>query len=144
MHGESMEMRELQGREIMAPVELPAREPVGSELLTPIGKSFRRKRKMEASPVSPLVSTGLEGSGEQKYEKGETDIETQSIPRIVLSQGNTNEVRDEGEENDGDEIVEEVEWPLPMSPLQALFKKTEMRDGNADADEVRHETYYHP
>lgn len=144
LHGESMEMRELQGREIMAPVELPAREPVGSELLTPIGKSFRRKRKMEASPVSPLVSTGLEGSGEQKYEKGETDIETQSIPRIVLSQGNTNEVRDEGEENDGDEIVEEVEWPLPMSPLQALFKKTEMRDGNADADEVRHETYYHP
>ncbi|TGO63819.1 hypothetical protein BOTNAR_0095g00170 [Botryotinia narcissicola] len=144
LHGESMEMRELQGREIMAPVELPAREPVGSELLTPIGKNFRRKRKREASPASPLVSTGLEGLGERKHEKGVTDIGTLSIPRIDLPEVNANEVRDEGEENDEDEIVEEVEWPLPMSPLQALFKKTEMRDGKADADEVRHETYYHP
>ncbi|KAF7945571.1 hypothetical protein EAE96_010338 [Botrytis aclada] len=144
LHGESMEMRELQGREIMAPVELPAREPVGSELLTPVGKSFKRKRKREASPVSPLVSTRVEGLGEHKYEKGETDIGTLNIPRITLPDGNVNGVGDEREENDEDEIVEEDEWPLPMSPLQALFKKTEMRDGKADADEVRHETYYHP
>lgn len=32
MHGDSMEIRELQGREVMAPVELPARQPVGSDL----------------------------------------------------------------------------------------------------------------
>ncbi|TEY57675.1 hypothetical protein BOTCAL_0209g00140 [Botryotinia calthae] len=144
LHGESMEMRELQGREIMAPVELPAREPVGSELLTPIGKSFRRKRKMEASPASPLVSTGSEGPGEHRYERGQTNIGMLNIPRIILSEGNVNCGRDKEEDNDEDEIVEEVEWPLPMSPLQAMFKKTEMRDGKADADEVRHETYYHP
>ncbi|EMR85985.1 hypothetical protein BcDW1_5436 [Botrytis cinerea BcDW1] len=144
LHGESMEMRELQGREIMAPVELPAREPVGSELLTPIGKSFKTKRKRAASPALPLGSTGSEGSGEQRYERRETNIGILNLPRIILPEGNANRERDEEEENDEDEIVEEVEWPLPMSPLQAMFKKTEMRDGKADADEVRHETYYHP
>ncbi|KAK6597024.1 hypothetical protein H4I96_09676 [Botrytis cinerea] len=40
-----------------------------------------------------------------------------------LPEGNANRERDEEEENDEDEIVEEVEWPLPMSPLQAMFKK---------------------
>ncbi|KAB8292087.1 hypothetical protein EYC80_007832 [Monilinia laxa] len=56
LHGVSMEMGELQGRELMAPVELPAREPVGSELLTPTGKSFKRKGKREVSPVSPSTA----------------------------------------------------------------------------------------
>ncbi|KAF7852773.1 hypothetical protein EAF04_010892 [Stromatinia cepivora] len=143
LHGDSMEMRELQGKEVMAPVELPAREPVGSELLTPIGKSFRRKRKREASPASPLYSPGCEGLGERKDggKEGETDIGTMSLSQIVLPEGSE---RGGMEEDEYEDEEGEVEWPLPLSPLQELFKKTEMRDGKADADKVRHETYYHP
>lgn len=149
LHGESMEMRELQGREVMAPVELPAREPVGSELLTPIGKSFRKKRKREPSPVSPLNSPGdVERLNEQKVLAGEIDIGTMIIPRIVLPEGNDTKrkagLEEEEEEDNDDDGVEEVDWPLPMSPLQELFKKTEMRDGKENADEVRHKTFYHP
>ncbi|KAA8564738.1 hypothetical protein EYC84_011630 [Monilinia fructicola] len=65
------------------------------------------------------------------------------IPRIVSPEEKSNGRIEENEE-ELEEVVEEVEWPLPMSPLQELFKKTVMRDGKADADEVRHETYYHP
>ncbi|QSZ32728.1 hypothetical protein DSL72_002307 [Monilinia vaccinii-corymbosi] len=145
LHGESMEMRELQGREVMAPVELPAREPVGSELLTPIGKSFKRKRKRKRgeNPVSPN-SPGGERLGEVKGgEAGEMDIGMMEIPRILLPK-ESNHGEMEGDEGELEEVIEEVEWPLPMSPLEELFKKSEMRDGKTDADEVRHETYYHP
>ncbi|KAI9650911.1 hypothetical protein NHQ30_000946 [Ciborinia camelliae] len=138
LHGDSMEMRELHGKEVIPPVELPAMEPVGSELLTPIGKSSRRKWKSEGSPVSPISPLGEENEG------GEIDLGTLNIPRIVLLEDNDRIEGDEEGEGEEVEVVEEVEWPLPLSPLQELFKKTEMRDGKADADEVRHETYYHP
>ncbi|RAL59103.1 hypothetical protein DID88_006749 [Monilinia fructigena] len=143
LHGDSMEMGELQGRELMAPVELPAREPVGSELLTSIGKSFRRKRKGEGSPISPSTPGGERLRDSKRDEEEETDIGMMDIPWIALQEENSNG-RMEEIEDELEEVVEEVEWPLPMSPLQELFKKTEMRDGKADVDEVRHETYYHP
>lgn len=143
LHGDSMEMGELQGRELLPPVELPAREPVGSELLTPIGRSSRRKRKREGSPTSPNTPGGERLGESKREEEEEVDIGMMDIPRIVSPEEKSNGRIEENEE-ELEEVVEEVEWPLPMSPLQELFKKTVMRDGKADADEVRHETYYHP
>ncbi|RDL38622.1 uncharacterized protein BP5553_02962 [Venustampulla echinocandica] len=39
----------------------------------------------------------------------------------------------------------EKEWPLPISPLPALFAEAEMRDERAGKSESpKHETFYHP
>lgn len=39
----------------------------------------------------------------------------------------------------------EKEWPLPISPLPALFAEAEIRDERAGKSESpKHETFYHP
>lgn len=38
----------------------------------------------------------------------------------------------------------EDEWPLPISPLPALFAMTEMRDEKEGTESPKHETYYNP
>jgi hypothetical protein len=81
LHSDCVPRKEMPNTEVAAPVELPALEPVGMELLTP---------------------------------------------------------RDETERP-------EKEWPLPISPLPALFAMTEIRDERTGTDESpRHETFYHP
>ncbi|PQE12495.1 hypothetical protein CJF30_00002374 [Rutstroemia sp. NJR-2017a BBW] len=122
LHGESMEMRELMSTEVSPPAELPAAEPVGMELLAPRGKSVRRKRKRE--------DTSMERGREGEDEDEGGDV---GLLRIPGSGGGVHD--DEDDEDD-------VNWPLPMSPLQQIFKSTEMRDGKVE--EVKHETYYHP
>ena len=81
LHSECIPRKEMDNTEVMQPVELPALEPVGMELLTPRDKT--------------------------------------------------------------DEL--EKEWPLPISPLPALFAMTEIRDERAGTNESpQHETFYHP
>lgn len=103
LHGDSMDIRELQGREVMSPVELPAREPVGSELLTPIGKFFRKKRKRERgkSPISPNILGGEEFG--EVFGEG-SDIGTMGIPRIVLPGRDDCEVTEGSDDNEEEEI----------------------------------------
>ncbi|TAQ86097.1 hypothetical protein B7494_g5575 [Chlorociboria aeruginascens] len=44
-----------------------------------------------------------------------------------------------------DSIEATDDWPLPLSPLAALFAMTEMRDEKAGLDDSpRHDTFYHP
>jgi hypothetical protein len=121
LHGESMEMRELGNTEVSPPAELPAVEPVAVEMLAPRGKSVRKKRKRE--------DTSMERGREREEEDEGGDL---GLLRVPESGG---VVDDDDEEDD-------VNWPLPMSPLQQIFKSTEMRDGKVE--EVKHETYYHP
>ncbi|TVY83841.1 hypothetical protein LSUE1_G001618 [Lachnellula suecica] len=81
LHSECIPRKELDNTELVPPVELPALEPVGMELLTPR----------------------------------------------------------EDKENS------EREWPLPISPLPALFAMTEIRDERTGwSESPRHETFYHP
>lgn len=121
-----MEMRELENTEVSPPAELPAVEPVGMELLAPRGNSVGRKRKREDAGV------------DREKEEAEAEAGNQG--------GNVRFLRipGGGDEGDGeeDDVDVDVDWPLPMSPLQQIFKSTEMRDGKAE--EVKHETYYHP
>lgn len=80
LHSDCVPVREMENTEIIAPVELPALEPVGQEMLTPRG-----------------------------------DVEN------------------------------DKEWPLPLSPLPALFASAEMRDERMGVEESpKHETFYHP
>lgn len=81
LHSECIPRKEMDNTEVIPPVELPALEPVGMELLTP---------------------------------------------------------RDETNKAEKD-------WPLPISPLPALFAMTEIRDERIGTDESpKHETFYHP
>ncbi|EPE36422.1 hypothetical protein GLAREA_05760 [Glarea lozoyensis ATCC 20868] len=79
LHGDCVVPKEMANTEIIPPVELPALEPVGMELLTP-------------------------RSATDNMEK---------------------------------------DWPLPISPLPALFAMTEIRDERTGADSPRHDTFYH-
>jgi hypothetical protein len=79
LHGESLVPKEMENTEVIPPVELPALEPVGMELLTP-------------------------RSATDNLEK---------------------------------------DWPLPVSPLPALFAMTEIRDERTGADSPKHNTFYH-
>lgn len=80
LHSECIPVREMENTEVIPPVELPALEPVGQEMLTPRG-----------------------------------DMET------------------------------DKEWPLPISPLPALFASAEIRDERMGVEESpKHETFYHP
>lgn len=78
LHSESLEMRELETHEVH---ELPAVEPVGSELNTP-----------RDGTMDPIEA-----------------------------------------------------WPLPITPLRAIFAMTEIRDERAgNNDSPTHDTYYNP
>ena len=79
LHSECVSPKEMDNTEVIPPVELPALEPVGMELLTP-------------------------RSATDNMEK---------------------------------------DWPLPVSPLPALFAMTEIRDERTGADSPKHNTYYH-
>jgi hypothetical protein len=79
LHSQSVEPKEMENTEIIAPVELPALEPVGMELLTPRSATDNREK----------------------------------------------------------------DWPLPVSPLPALFAMTEIRDERTGADSPKHNTFYH-
>lgn len=54
LHAESVEVVELPNTEIVHPVELPASEPVGSELSSPSDESFDSTEKWQL-PLSPLT-----------------------------------------------------------------------------------------
>ncbi|KAM3074433.1 hypothetical protein ACMFMG_002764 [Clarireedia jacksonii] len=126
LHGESMEMKELGNTEVIPPAELPAVEPVAIELLAPRGKSVRRKMRKRDDG-------GVEGEREGGDEAAGGDLGLLRVP------GGGGLVDDDDDE---DEDEEDVDWPLRLSPLQQIFKSTEMRDGKVE--EVKHETYYHP
>jgi hypothetical protein len=79
LHSDCVPVGELANTEVVRPVELPALEPVGPELNTP--------------------------------------MESEKDP---------------------------VDWPLPLSPLTALFVASELRDERTGGDESpKHETFYH-
>lgn len=79
LHSECIPRKEMDNTEIAPPVEMPALEPVGMELLTP------------------------------RHETSKPD-----------------------------------EWPLPVSPIPALFAMTEIRDERSGANESpKHDTFYH-
>jgi len=67
-----------------------------------------------------------------------TELNTplEARPRIRLNGDGTTEE---------DEVGGEPSWPLPLSPLPALFAATELRDEKMGKSEsLKHETYYHP
>lgn len=80
LHSDCIPVKEMENTEVVAPVELPALEPVGQEMLTPRGDMENNK-----------------------------------------------------------------DWPLPISPLPALFASAEIRDERMGVEESpKHETFYHP